>query len=145
MNYYEFTLDNGYTAKAALQTELGASNYNPWLFSQASYPLCAVACTQAQVDGTEPAPAIDQWERYYADIAAYAEPSNISGFSFNSEGFDNIYAQISAIKSEYMDSLTSGTVDPDEKVPEMLDKMYAAGLQEVIDACQEQLDAYMAK
>ena len=144
VNYYEFTLDNGYTAKAALQTELGSSNYSPWQFSQGSYPLTAVACTQAQVDGIDPAPAIDQWDRYYADIAAYAEVSNICGFSFNSEGFDNVYAEISAVKQEYMDSLTSGTVDPDVVVPEMLDKMYAAGLQDVIDACQAQLDAYMA-
>ena len=134
-----------FTAKAALQTELGSSNYSPWLFSQASYSLCAVACTQAQVDGTDPAPAIDQWERYYADIAAYAEVSNICGFSFNSEGFDNTYAEISAVKQEYMDSLTSGTVDPDVAVPEMLDKLYAAGLQDVIDACQAQLDAWLGK
>ena len=32
----------------------------------------------------------------------------------------------------------------DEKVPEMLDKLYAAGLQNIIDEAQAQMDAYLA-
>ena len=144
VTYHDFTLENGYSAKAALRTELGDSNYAPWAFSQASYPLAAVQCSQAQVDGTEPAPAIDQWERYYEDIETEGITSAIAGFTFNSENFNNEYAEITAIKAEFQNEIITGTVDPDEKVPEMLDKMYAAGLQEIIDEAQRQLDEYLA-
>ena len=144
VNYYEFTLEDGYTAKAALQTELGSSNYGPWAFSQGSYPLAAVQCSQDQVDGKIAPPAINQWELYYEDIAENAVVSAISGFTFNSEQFGNEYAEISAIKAEYLNEIITGPVDPDEKLPEMMDKMYAAGLQDIIDEAQRQLDEYLA-
>jgi len=144
VNYYDFTLEDGTTGKAAMRTDLGSSNYAPWAFSQASYPLAAVECSQDQVDGKIDPPVINQWELYYDAIANEAEISAISGFTFDSSMFTNEYAEISAIKAEYMNEIVTGTVDPDEKLPEMMEKLNAAGLQDIIAEAQRQLDEYLA-
>ena len=142
-NYVPFEQEDGTVEYAALRTETGKSNYSPWAFSQGSYVLATVECSEEQAKGEADPPVLNQWELYY-DAIDGAEVSAISGFTFDSSAFENQYAEITAIKQEYMNNLATGTIDPDIYVPEMLDKMYAAGLQEIIDEAQRQLDEYLA-
>jgi hypothetical protein len=40
--------------------------------------------------------------------------------------------------------LYTGTSDPEKVIPEILEQMYDAGLQDIIDEAQRQLDEYMS-
>ena len=41
--------------------------------------------------------------------------------------------------------MTSGAVDPNEMIPKYLEKLKAAGIDKIIAAKQEQLDAFLAQ
>lgn len=76
-------------------------------------------------------------------INASAEMSPIDGFSFKTTGWEDVIANVSAIRSEY------NNCHMYENSAELYDayiaKLEAANIQGLIDACQEQLDAYWAE
>ena len=51
---------------------------------------------------------------------------------------------ISAIYQEYMPELLTGTSDPEEVIPEMLQRMKDAHLDRIISVLQDQVNEYMA-
>ena len=130
-------------AGGVLRTQVGTDNYNPWAFSQGSYSLASIAVSQAQVDGTAKAPVMNQWDLYFANCEN-AEVSAISGFTFDSSKWKANYAEITAIKDQYYKNYASGTINIDDVYDEMMEKMNAAGLQDIIEDAQAQLDAYLA-
>ena len=130
-------------AGGVLRTQVGTDNYNPWAFSQGSYSLASIAVSQAQVDGTAKAPVMNQWDLYFANCEN-AEVSAISGFTFDSSKWQANYAEITAIKDQYYKNYASGTINIDDVYDEMMEKMNAAGLQDIIEDAQAQLDAYLA-
>lgn len=136
--------------QAVVRTEIGSSNYTPWRFSQANYAINSVEASEQTLDGTYPAPVLDQWDHYFAAVAD-APVSKISGFTFNSKepiDFSTQFAEISAIKAEYFANIQCGVVDPDDPevgIPAMRAKMEAAGLNDIIAEAQRQLDAYLGK
>ena len=143
-NYRDVTDDAGNVlGQVAVRTQKGKDNYSPWRFSQGSYSLNSVEASEQTLDGTYPKPVVDQWDKYFAECETAPE-SKISGFTFNSANFNTQYAEISAIKDEYMNRIQCGTVDPDVAVPEMRAKMEAAGLNDIIAEAQRQLDEYLA-
>ena len=102
--------------------------------------------SEETLNGTYPLPVVDQWEKYFAECETAPE-SKISGFTFNSAepiDFSAQYAEISAIKDEYMKQIQCGVVDPDEAIPEMRAKMDVAGMPEILAEAQRQLDEYLA-
>ena len=64
---------------------------------------------------------------------------------FDSTGFESQIAALSNVVSQYAGSLESGSVDPDEYLPQFLEALDAAGLKDVMAAKQEQLDAFLAE
>lgn len=130
-------------AGGVLKTQVGTDNYGPWAFSQGSYSLSSIAVSQAQVDGTAKAPVMDQWDIYFANCEN-AEVSAICGFTFDSSKWQSNYAEITAIKDQYYKNYASGTINIDDVYDEMMEKMNAAGLQDIIEDAQAQLDAYLA-
>ena len=143
-NYVDVPQTDGSVKQAVIRTEAGQENYGPWAFSQGSYSLASISISEKNLDGTWAAPVLDQWDLYFADVAT-AKVSTIAGFMFDSSNWDTEYAEIQAIKSEYWNDLTCGVLDPEVAVPEILEKMRAAGLDDIIADCQAQLDAYLAK
>ena len=135
--------------QCVVRTEVGRSNYTPWRFSQANYAINSIEASEAMLDGTFPAPVLDQWDHYFAAVAD-APVSKISGFTFDYQNpidFSQQYAEISTIKEEYMKNIQCGVVDPDDPengVPAMRAKMEAAGLNDIIAEAQRQLDAFLA-
>lgn len=135
--------------QAVVRTEVGRSNYTPWRFSQANYAINSIEASEETLNGTYPAPVLDQWDHYFAAVAD-APVSKISGFTFDSKSpidFTTQFAEISAIKEEYFKNIQCGVVDPDDPevgVPAMRAKMEAAGLNDIIAEAQRQLDAYLA-
>lgn len=80
----------------------------------------------------------------YREAADSAKVSVAYGFTFNTS---NVLDQISALSSvfeQYAYTLSSGSVDPEKGIQEFNDALYAAGLQDVIDEEQKQLDEWLA-
>ena len=73
-----------------------------------------------------------------------AVPSAMGGFKWDSSAFTDQLAEISAIKDSYYKNFCSSTTPIDDVKDEFLEKMNAAGLQEMIADAQAQLDAYLA-
>lgn len=71
--------------------------------------------------------------------------SKAMGFVFDNA---NVQTEISAVQNvydEYRLSLECGVVDPDKTLPQMLEKLKAAGLETIIAEKQKQLDAWAAQ
>lgn len=73
-----------------------------------------------------------------------AKSSKAVGFLFDSSNYSSEIAALSNIVKQYSGALYSGSGDPDELIPELLEALDDAGINEVIQAKQEQLDAFLA-
>lgn len=74
---------------------------------------------------------------------AFSSPA--LGFTFNTEPVQNQVAACNTIQTKYMASLITGSVNPEEVVPKMLQELNNAGYQDIIKEAQEQLNAYLGK
>ena len=83
------------------------------------------------------------WEETKA-LNEAAIPSEALGFVFDPEKVQTEIASTSAIVTEYLLMLDTGAVDPEEKMPEFLDKLEKAGSQKIIDEMQTQIDVWKA-
>lgn len=91
----------------------------------------------------DPAPAT-KW----TDLQAHNETATSSpalGFTFNTDPVKNQVAACANIQAKYEPSLITGSVNPDEVVPKMLDELNKAGYQEIITEAQNQLNAFLGK
>ena len=88
---------------------------------------------------------VDIWDQYreYNDNMM---KSVAYGFGFDATVVTNQIAQCTSVESEYQKPLAYGAVsDLDASIKEFNDKLYAAGLEDIIAAKQEQLDAWLAE
>ncbi len=82
-----------------------------------------------------------EYEKYNAS----ARPLNNLGFVYNGSEMENIVSAIQAITAEYTPRLYAGAVDDvDAILDEMNNRLYAAGMQELLDDMQAQYDAWLA-
>ena len=87
---------------------------------------------------------IDIWDQY-RDYNEGMKKSIAYGFSFDSTVVTDQVAQCTSVESEFNKSIIFGAVsDIDQSIADFNEKLYAAGLQDIIDAKQEQLDAWFA-
>ncbi len=75
---------------------------------------------------------------------ADATDSPIFGFTFDSSMFRTEIASIQSLMDQYVDSLNSGTVNPEEVVPELNEKLKKAGLDDIKAEAQKQYDEWRA-
>ena len=80
----------------------------------------------------------DLWDQL-KEINATALTSPILGFVYDSSRVKNESAQITALMTEYLPGLMSGSVDPEVKIPELVGKMNAAGMDKIIADADTQL------
>lgn len=80
----------------------------------------------------------DHWDQM-KEINETAITSQILGFVYDSSAVKNEMAQITALISEYLPGLLTGSVDPEEKIPELIEKMDSAGMEKVIEDANAQL------
>lgn len=85
----------------------------------------------------------NDWE-LTEEINSSAEPSKALGFSFDTTPVQTELASIGAVVDEYYPALATGSVNPEEVLPEFLEKMEKAGSKTLIEECQKQLDAWAA-
>jgi putative aldouronate transport system substrate-binding protein len=70
--------------------------------------------------------------------------SKILGFSFDAEPVKTEIAAVRNVIKELGPSLENGAVDPGEYLPRMIEKMKQAGLGNIIQEKQKQIDAWLA-
>jgi putative aldouronate transport system substrate-binding protein len=86
----------------------------------------------------------DIWEQYKA-FNDSALKSKAFGFLYDPSSVANEIAALSGVQAEYTTALETGSVSsPERTLREFNEKLYAAGLQKVIDLKQTQLDAWWA-
>ena len=111
----------------------GRANYQPW--------------TNGVGNVTILTPTVDQGADFWDTFKAYygnAKEIPVLGFSYNAENCETEMGAVANVVAEYMLPLCTGAVDPDEKLPEFLDKLQAAGIDTVLDDVNAQLDEFMA-
>ncbi|MDO4332143.1 MAG: ABC transporter substrate-binding protein [Eubacteriales bacterium] len=64
------------------------------------------------------------------------------GYVFDSSSVETELAAVANIAQQYAMSLDAGTVDPETALPEFLEKLEAAGMQNIVDEANAQLQAY---
>lgn len=78
----------------------------------------------------------------FAEKAEYVNPE-YAGFVFDSTELVQELLEIEQVESQYLKLLESGCVDLDTAYPEFIQKLYDAGLQQVMDEKQRQFDAWL--
>ena len=82
----------------------------------------------------------------YEEFNNGALQSKAMGFTFDSTNYVTEITQLTAVQDKYLKDLSFGVVeDIDSTLKAFNDELYAAGLQTVMDAKQEQLDAWLAE
>lgn len=132
-------------AGGVVRTQIGSDNYAPWAFSQPAYFETSITVSAEQVAGTAKAPVMNQYDLYYAEVANNAKSSAMQGFTMDLSAWTQQLAEMAAIKDEYYSNFATGTIAFEEIEEEFMAKMNAAGLQEMIEDAQAQLDAWLAK
>lgn len=74
-----------------------------------------------------------------------AKKSCAYGFTYDSSALSSELAALDSVKSQYIDALNTGSVNPDEALPKFLEDLKAAGLDKVMETKQQQLDDWLAK
>ncbi len=92
------------------------------------------------------APVTDEWvnnelEKYSLENTNF---SKYMGYVFDETEYQAEMSNIRATISTYGPSLSCGTVDPDEVIPEFLQELESAGINDVIAANQEQFNDWLA-
>lgn len=87
--------------------------------------------------GTDPA-SLD-WELEQNQTAA---TSPAMGFTFDSSSVKSQYTAVKNVISQYLPGLICGSLDPDTEIDKFVQALNDAGYQDILDAKQEQLDAW---
>lgn len=75
---------------------------------------------------------------------AEATASPILGFIFETDTVKAEISNLNNVMSQYLDGLNTGTLDPDQAIPEMNAKLKTAGYEKVLTEMQKQYDAFRA-
>ncbi len=85
------------------------------------------------------------FQERFAEFYAGSKKLPIYGFTFDATPVETEIAQVSNIKEAYALSLCTGAVDVDEKLPELLAKLDAEGMQKIVDEANAQLKAFFGE
>ena len=126
---FEYTDDNRDAVRL-----IKNSTYGPILWT---WPNQTIASAYEGVDK-------DIWtvNKQFRDSASI---SPALGFKFDSSGVMNEITACNNVIAKYETGLRWGELDPAEALPKFNEELYAAGLQTIIDAKQEQLDTFLGK
>ncbi len=121
-----------------LRTETGISRYMVPL-----YPMGSVVNSSVESVSRDFLADPEQWKKVYEGYEEYAIRSRTKGFVYDKTRKEDIIAAITAIYNNYATDLRTGTSDPDVVIPKMRQEMETAGLAELMEDIQQQLDEYL--
>lgn len=120
------------------KTKQGQDNYSPWAYTQASYALSAVEASPFPSVPADP----NMWQVIW-DGYADATNSVAIGFTFDYQPVEMQVNAVKAIKEMYWYEMQTGTSDPAEMFPKIIEELEDAGIREIIEEAQTQLDAFL--
>lgn len=85
----------------------------------------------------------DIWDQY-KEFNNNGIRSKAFGFLWNPTGYENEISALTQVQSKYEAALGSGSVDPDEVIPQFVSELEQAGIDKVMAEKQKQLDAFLA-
>lgn len=109
------------------------ANYSPWTNGMGNVRQLPPTSEQGA----------DFWDRFVAYYDT-AETLPCGGFVFDSSELSNEATALANVYGQYGFQLMGGATNPDTVLPEFLAKLEEAGIQKLLDAANEQLDAYLA-
>lgn len=115
-------------------------NYNEYQLGQSYDPDFARSTINRNADGDAQKASLK--ELYETEKTA--ENSPLTGFVFKTDAVKTEISAVSAIVSEMLPALASGSIDPNEKIPEFLERIKSAGADKIIAEKQKQLDEFNA-
>lgn len=86
----------------------------------------------------------DVWQQYEEYNASLLR-SKAFGFTFNSTAVTDQLAACTSVYDQYDNDLNFGSIDPETGIQQLNEALYANGLQDIMDAKQEQLNAWLAE
>jgi len=84
---------------------------------------------------------------FFEELTAFNQNSSISiasGFSFDSTSVTDEYSACINVMDKYYNALMCGTIDPETSIPMAISELEDAGISKIIEAKQEQLNAFLA-
>ena len=121
-----------------IRTETGRSRYQPSL-----YPMGSVVNASVESVSEDFLADPDQWTKVYEGYEEYGIHSSAYGFVYDKTRKEDIIAALTAIYANYSTDLITGTSDPDVVIPKMREEMEKAGVGELLDDIQQQLEEYL--
>ena len=90
-------------------------------------------------------PYTDEDLETFADFAyPKAKNSKFMGYTFDPSNVSTALTAVSAVIGQYAPALDCGTVDPEQVIPEFVESLESAGMNEIIAENQRQLDEWLA-
>ncbi|MCR4923859.1 MAG: ABC transporter substrate-binding protein [Lachnospiraceae bacterium] len=129
-------LENG----TVLRTQTGSDRYSLGLY-QTGPAISASVESPSESVLSDP----DQWVEVYKEYEEEGIYSPVNGFVYDPSEFTNTISALRAIFNDYITGLRTGTSDPEEVVPKMKARMEAAGINELIDDVNKQLEEWKEK
>lgn len=108
------------------------SQYQPWTNGMGNVTILTPTVAQG-------ADFWDGFKAYYGE----AKEIPLLGYSYNSENMQTQMGNVANVVAEYMLPLCTGAVEPSDKLPEFLQKLEQAGINDVLDDANAQLDVFM--
>ena len=71
--------------------------------------------------------------------------SPVFGYSFKSQSVSTEIAAVESVIAQYTPSLNAGALDPAKALPEFINALKAAGIDNIIKEQQSQIDAWKAE
>ncbi len=115
-------------------------NYNEWQIGQSYSPDFTRALYAQNESGENQKKA--QSMVFEADKTADVSP--LTGFVFDSSAVKTQIANCSSVITEMVPALSNGDLDPEKAVPQFLERLETAGVNDIIAEKQAQLDAWLA-
>ena len=131
--HFEY-LPNG----TVLRLKAGQDGYNTKLFQTGSVVNASVE-SASRTFLADP----DQWEKVFEGYEKDGIYSKTKGFAYDPTPEEDIITAVSAIYDDYATELRTGTSDPDKVIPEIKKRMKAAGIDELLEDINDQLDEWV--
>ena len=84
----------------------------------------------------------NKWELYQEFNDNTAE-SPLLGFTADYSNYDAEFRAVSRVYEKYYAALMTGTVDPDDYLPKLMEELQNAGIDRLKQALQDQIDAWL--
>lgn len=109
------------------------ADYQPWTNGMGNVTILPATTAQG-----------DEFWTTFKNYYGTAKQIPILGYAYDATNRETQMGSVANVVSEYMLPLCTGAVDPDEKLPEFLQKLDDAGINDILDDANAQLDEFMA-